>query len=51
LIAEANRVEMLNLGLWGVPSFKIGDTAVWGQDRLAAIELALHTSASAGLAP
>ena len=52
LTAEANRVEMLSLGLWGVPSFKIGDTAVWGQDRLAAVAAAavaraLHPSASA----
>ena len=45
LTAEANRVEMLNLGLWGVPSFKVGDTAVWGQDRLAAVEMALRQSA------
>lgn len=40
-IAEANRVEMLGLGLWGVPSFRVRDTAVWGQDRLWAIQQAL----------
>lgn len=40
--AEFNRVEMLNLGLWGVPSFQIGDTAVWGQDRLEAVAWALR---------
>jgi len=40
-IAEANRVEMLGLGLWGVPSFRVGDTAVWGQDRLWAVQQAL----------
>lgn len=39
--AEANRAEMLALGLWGVPSFRVGDTAVWGQDRLWAIQDAL----------
>lgn len=39
--AEANRAEMMALGLWGVPSFRAGDTAVWGQDRLWAIEDAL----------
>lgn len=39
--AEANRVEMLGLGLWGVPSFRVGDTAVWGQDRLWAVQQAL----------
>lgn len=32
-IAEANRRELLALGLWGVPSFRAGDLAVWGQDR------------------
>lgn len=40
-VAEANRVEMLGLGLWGVPSFRVRDTAVWGQDRLWAIQQAL----------
>lgn len=39
--AEANRRDMLDLGLWGVPSFHVADTAVWGQDRLWAIEHAL----------
>ena len=36
--AEDNRAELFSLGLWGVPSFRVGDTAVWGQDRLWAIE-------------
>jgi 2-hydroxychromene-2-carboxylate isomerase len=40
-VADANRREMLGLGLWGVPSFRVRDTAVWGQDRLWAIERAL----------
>ncbi len=39
--AENNRREMFALGLWGVPSFRVGDTVVWGQDRLWAIEQAL----------
>lgn len=39
--AEDNRAEMSALGLWGVPSFRVGDTAVWGQDRLWAVEEAL----------
>lgn len=38
LVAEQNRAEMFALGLWGVPSFRVRDTAVWGQDRLWAIE-------------
>jgi 2-hydroxychromene-2-carboxylate isomerase len=37
-VAEANRAELFALGLWGVPSFRVRDTAVWGQDRLWAIE-------------
>ena len=40
-IAEANRQELLSLGLWGVPSFRVGDLAVWGQDRLWAVQDAL----------
>lgn len=40
--AEANRAEMVGLGLWGVPSFRVGNTAVWGQDRLWVIDQALR---------
>ena len=40
-VAEANRQELLGLGLWGVPSFRVADTAVWGQDRLWAVQQAL----------
>ncbi len=39
--AEANRAELLGLGLWGVPSFRVRNTAVWGQDRLWAVQQAL----------
>lgn len=39
--AEANRMRLGELGLWGVPSYRVGDCAVWGQDRLWAIEDAL----------
>jgi 2-hydroxychromene-2-carboxylate isomerase len=34
LRAEANRSELFSLGLWGVPSFRVGNTSIWGQDRL-----------------
>ncbi|MFM6990265.1 MAG: DsbA family protein [Rhodoferax sp.] len=34
VVAERNREDMFALGLWGVPSFHVGDTVVWGQDRL-----------------
>ncbi len=40
--AEANRTIMMNLGLWGVPCFRFGDVAVWGQDRLWVIEDAMR---------
>jgi 2-hydroxychromene-2-carboxylate isomerase len=39
--AEANREALFALGLWGVPSLRVGDTAVWGQDRLWAVQEAL----------
>lgn len=39
--ADANRAELLGLGLWGVPSFRVGSVAVWGQDRLWAVQQAL----------
>ena len=38
-VATANRGEMLALGLWGVPSFRVdGCPARWGQDRLWCVE-------------
>ena len=40
--AEANRLEMMDRGVWGVPSFRVGDTITWGQDRLWVIEHALQ---------
>jgi 2-hydroxychromene-2-carboxylate isomerase len=36
--AEANRAEMFELGLWGVPCFRVDEVATWGQDRLWVIE-------------
>ncbi|GBF59306.1 2-hydroxychromene-2-carboxylate isomerase [Candidatus Phycosocius bacilliformis] len=40
--AEANRLELLNLGHWGVPCFRVGDVCVWGQDRLWVMDEALR---------
>lgn len=40
--AEANRQALLGLGLWGVPSFRVGNMAVWGQDRLGRVQKALQ---------
>ena len=30
---KKNREDLTELGLWGVPSFRIGNIAMWGQDR------------------
>lgn len=39
VVAEANRQEMLDLGCWGVPSFRVKDCpAIWGNDRLWMVE-------------
>lgn len=35
---EANAIALDELGLWGVPSFDLGDEALWGNDRLAHLE-------------
>lgn len=45
--AEANRQEMMDRGIWGVPSFRVGDTITWGQDRLWVIEDELKRLATA----
>ena len=31
---EQNRQDMIELGLWGVPSFQLGALTAWGQDRI-----------------
>ncbi len=36
--AQANLEALYGMGLWGVPSFRFGDTVAWGQDRLWIIE-------------
>lgn len=39
VVAQANREDMLALGLWGVPSFRVDrNPARWGQDRLWQVE-------------
>lgn len=38
-VAQANRDEMMRLGLWGVPCFRVDDgPAYWGQDRMWLVE-------------
>ncbi len=47
-VAEANRAELFSLGLWGVPSFRVNNgRALWGQDRLWAVENELKDSPQA----
>ncbi len=41
--AEVNRSEMMDRGIWGVPSFRINDDIVWGQDRIWAVEDSLQS--------
>ncbi len=36
--AQANREALTEMGLWGVPSFRIGEYSTWGQDRISFIE-------------
>lgn len=41
-LAEANRIALAEeLGLWGVPSYRVGEWVSWGQDRLALVRHAL----------
>jgi len=46
--AEANRQEMFEFGVWGVPSFRIGKVTAWGQDRLWVIEAARKKTMTEG---
>ena len=32
--AQANAADLAVIGLWGVPSFRVGDFVAWGHDRL-----------------
>lgn len=32
--AQANAADLAVIGLWGVPSFRVGELVAWGQDRL-----------------
>lgn len=39
--AEANREALFAAGLWGVPSFRLGEFTTWGRDRLWMIDALL----------
>jgi len=40
-VAERNRQALLMAGAWGVPTFRVGNETLWGQDRLWAVVDAL----------
>ncbi len=44
--AERNRQDLLASGLWGVPSYRIGSFAAWGQDRFWMLRELLRRSGS-----
>ena len=50
-VAEDNRRSMFADELWGVPSFRFGDLATWGQDRLWLIEQAIIENLGEAKAP
>lgn len=41
-VVERNRQDLLETGLWGVPTLRFGDTTVWGQDRFWVLEDAIR---------
>ncbi|HWN67134.1 MAG TPA: DsbA family protein, partial [Haliangium sp.] len=47
-LTARHRDELDRLGLWGVPTFCLGELAVWGQDRLPIIEDLLRRQPRAG---
>lgn len=47
-VEDINQAEMFRYGVWGVPSFRVGDVTAWGQDRLWVIEDALKAHVEAG---
>lgn len=48
--AHENAAELNGAGLWGVPSFRIGDLVMWGQDRLPLLADRLRRHAAAAAA-
>jgi 2-hydroxychromene-2-carboxylate isomerase len=51
-VAEANRADMLERGIWGVPSFRVNDMPLlWGQDRLWMLEEDLLATMRGNVAP
>lgn len=49
--AQANAADLAVIGLWGVPSLRVGDFVAWGQDRLPLLADRLRRHALAASAP
>lgn len=49
--AAANATDLGTIGLWGVPSFRVGDVWLWGQDRLPLLLDRLRRNALAAALP
>jgi 2-hydroxychromene-2-carboxylate isomerase len=48
IIAEDNRSALFDAGLWGAPTYRVnGGAALWGQDRLWALEQDLRSAIQA----
>ena len=45
--AKANRDALTAMGLWGVPSLRVGGYTTWGQDRIPLLERAIVTRSAA----
>lgn len=45
--AQENRDALTAMGLWGVPSFRIGSYAGWGQDRIPLVEAEIEAAIDA----
>ena len=45
--AAANAADLAVVGLWGVPSFRVGELVLWGQDRLELLADRLQRHAAA----
>jgi len=49
--AQANAADLAVIGLWGVPSFRLGDFVAWGNDRLPLLADRLRRHAQSVLSP
>ncbi len=43
-MVETNRSDLFAAGLWGVPSLRVGNLAMWGQDRVPILERILDAA-------